>query len=205
MDHKKRMKEGLLYLPMDESVLKEQFKYLDLLTEYNNTLPSNTTLRQKLLREMFGDIGDRCYVEAPLRANFGCKHVHFGNHVYANFNLTLVDDGHIYVSDDVMFGPNVTIITAAHPINAKLRKIGYQYNRDVYIGENAWIGACATILAGVHIGKNTIIGAGSVVTHDIPDGVVAVGVPCKVLRKVNENDDIYYYKDQKIDWENIEE
>lgn len=109
----------------------------------------------------------------------------------------------MYVGDKVMFGPNVTIATAGHPVDPVLRAKGLQFNKDVYIGENAWIGAGVVILPGVHIGKNTIIGAGSIVTKDIPDNVVAVGNPCRVLRKVNERDKEYYYKDERIDWENI--
>ena len=120
-----------------------------------------------------------------------------------NSNATFVDDGHIYVGDKVMFGPNVTIATANHPIAPELRGRGLQYNKDVYIGENAWIGACTVIVPGVHIGMNTVIGAGSVVTKDIPDGVVAAGNPCRVLREVSEHDREFFYKDERIDWENL--
>ena len=123
--------------------------------------------------------------------------------MYANFNLTLVDDGHIYVGDQVMFGPNVTITTANHPIEPGLRARGLQYNKDVYIGKNAWIGAGVLIMPGVHIGQNTVIGAGSVVTKDIPDNVVAVGNPCRVLREVGEHDREFFYRDERIDWEEL--
>ena len=129
--------------------------------------------------------------------------MHFGRGVYANSNLTLVDDGHIYVGDRVMFGPNVTVATANHPIEPGLRARGLQYNKDVYIGENSWIGAGVIIVPGVRIGKNTVIGAGSVVTKNIPDNVVAVGNPCRVLRPVSERDREYFYKNEKIDWENL--
>ena len=133
----------------------------------------------------------------------GSHHLHFGNNIYANSNLTLVDDGHIYVGDKVMFGPNVSIATANHPINAELRGRGLQYNKNVYIEENVWIGANVAIVPGVHIGKNTIIGAGSVVTKDIPENVVAVGNPCRVLREVGEHDREFFYRDERIDWENL--
>jgi galactoside O-acetyltransferase len=102
-----------------------------------------------------------------------------------------------------MFGPNVTITTANHPIAPELRGRGLKYNKDVYIGENAWICAGVIILPGVKIGKNTVIGAGSIVTKDIPDNVVAVGNPCRVLRKVSEHDHEYFYKNERIDWENL--
>ena len=102
-----------------------------------------------------------------------------------------------------MFGPNVTVATANHPLDAELRARGLQYNKDVWIGENAWIGANVVIVPGVHIGKNSIIGAGSVVTKDIPDDVLAAGVPCRVLRAVGEHDRVYFYKDERIDWEEL--
>jgi galactoside O-acetyltransferase len=104
--------------------------------------------------------------------------------LYANFNLTLVDDTHIYVGDYTMFGPNVTIATAAHPIEPEVREQGYQYNKPVRIGKNCWIGAGAIIVPGITIGDHVVIGAGSVVTKDIPSNVVAVGNPCRVLREI---------------------
>ncbi|MBQ9616930.1 MAG: sugar O-acetyltransferase, partial [Oscillibacter sp.] len=155
------------------------------------------------MREVFAECGDGCYIELPFRANWGGHHVHFGSGIYANFNLTLVDDGHIYVGDKVMFGPNVTIATANHPINPELRARGLQYNRDVHIGDNAWIGAGVVIVPGVRIGNHTVIGAGSIVTKDIPDNVLAVGNPCKVLRAVGERDREFFYKSDKIDWDNL--
>ena len=129
--------------------------------------------------------------------------MHFGNNVYANFNLTCVDDAVIYIGDKVMFGPNVTIATANHPINSKLREKAYQYNREVHIGNNVWIGANTVVVPGVTIGDNSVIGAGSVVTKDIPANVVAVGNPCKVLRQIGEHDNKYFYKNEEIDWEEL--
>jgi len=154
--------------------------------------------REKILKELFAEIGEGCYIEPPLRANWGGHHVHFGKNVYANFNLTLVDDTHIYVGDNTMFGPNVIIATGGHPILPELRAQGYQYNASVHIGKNCWIGAGAIIVPGVTIGDNTVIGAGSVVTKDIPSNVVAVGNPCRVLRKIGERDREYYFKDRKL-------
>ena len=127
--------------------------------------------------------------------------MHFGKNVYANFNLTLVDDTHIYVGDYTMFGPNVTVATAGHPICPELREKGLQYNMPVHIGKNCWIGANAVVLPGITIGDNVVIGAGSVVTKDIPSNVVAAGNPCRVLRQVSEHDREYYYKDRKIKWD----
>ena len=147
---------------------------------------------------MFAEIGEGCYVESPLRTNFGGRHVHFGKNIYANFNLTLVDDTHIYVGDYTMFGPNVTVATAGHPIDPELRRKGYQYNAPVRIGKNCWLGAGVIVLPGVTVGDNVVIGAGSVVTKDIPSNVVAVGNPCRVLRPVGQKDRQVYFKDRQI-------
>ena len=203
MNEYERMIKGLIYDPMDEEILKMQFPYQDKLFEFNKLKPSDIDKKQQYMNEVFAECGDNCYIELPFRANWGGHHVHFGNGVYANSNLTLVDDGHIYVGDKVMFGPNVTIATANHPIEPTLRAKGLQYNKDVHIEENVWIGAGVIIVPGVHIGKNSVIGAGSVVTKDIPENVVAVGNPCRILREISEKDKKYFYKNELIDWDNL--
>ncbi|MCH5210532.1 MAG: sugar O-acetyltransferase [Oscillospiraceae bacterium] len=187
-----------LYLPNEKEIMDEQTKYLDRLYDFNQTRPTEAGRRAKMLKEMFAEIGEDCYIEPPFYSNWGGRNVHFGNHVYANFNLTLVDDTHIYVGDYTMFGPNVTVATAGHPVLPELRQEGYQYNFPVRIGKNCWIGANAVIVPGVTIGDNVVIGAGSVVTKDIPSNVVAVGNPCRVLRDIGERDREYYFKDKKI-------
>lgn len=191
---------GELYLPDGEEIMAEQFKCLEKLYDFNATRPSEMSKRTAMLKDMFAEIGENCYIEPPLRSNWGGKHVHFGKNVYANFNLTLVDDTHIYVGDYTLIGPNVTIATAGHPVEPSLREKAYQYNAPVKIGKNCWLGAGAIIVPGVTIGDNTVIGAGSVVTKDIPSNVVAVGNPCKVLREIGEHDKKYYFKDRKIDF-----
>ena len=196
-----RQYSGKLYYSGDEKLLEEQGKYADLLYEYNQARPSEYEKRDKLLKEMFNEIGDDCYIQPPFRANWGGKNVHFGNGIYANFNLTLVDDGEIFVGNNVMFGPNVIIATAGHPIHPELRRKQAQFNLPVHIGNNVWIGAGAIVLPGVKIGDNTVIGAGSVVTKDIPSNVVAVGNPCRVLREIGERDMEYYYRGMRIDIE----
>lgn len=203
MDIQYKMHHCQLYFPNDEELIKEQTLCLEKLYDFNATRPLESEKRAALLKEMFAEIGENCYIEPPLHANWGGHHVHFGNHVYANFNLTLVDDTHIYVGDYTMLGPNVTIATGGHPIHPGLRQQSYQYNAPVRIGKNCWIGSGVIIVPGVTIGDNVVIGAGSVVTKDIPDHVVAVGNPCKVLREVNEQDQIYYFKNRKIDWDAV--
>ncbi len=195
---------GEIYYPSDEEIMKKQALCLEKQYDYNQTRPLEAEKREQLLKEMFAEIGKDCYIEPPLHANWGGHHVHFGNSVYANFNLTLVDDTHIYVGDYTMLGPNVVIATAGHPILPELREKAYQYNMPVHIGRNCWLGAGVIVLPGVTIGDNSVIGAGSVVTKDIPSNVVAVGNPCKVLRPISEHDRQFYFKNRRVPPEILE-
>lgn len=198
-----KMHTGELYLPGDVEITERQTKRLDLLYTYNATRPTEGERRTALLREMSAEIGENCYFEPPLHANFGGAHVHFGKNVYANFNLTCVDDTHIYVGDGTMIGPNVTLATAGHPILPELRARAYQYNLPISIGKNCWLGAGVIVLPGVKIGDNTVVGAGSVVSKDLSTNVVAVGCPCRVLHEIGERDRLMYCKNKKIDWESL--
>ncbi|MBQ8847085.1 MAG: sugar O-acetyltransferase [Lachnospiraceae bacterium] len=203
MTHRERMEAGLVYDPRNEELMAEQQMRLERLYDFNMTRPSEGEKRQKLMKEMLGSVGEGCYIEPPFRANWGGKNLHFGNHVYANFNLTCVDDAEIFVGDHVMFAPNVVITTTNHTINPELRMKRMQYVKEVHIGNNVWIGSGAVILPGVTIGDNSVIGAGSIVTKDIPANVVAVGNPCRVLREIGERDREFFYKNERIDWENL--
>lgn len=198
MTVREKMHQTELYLPTDPSIWDEQMQCLNKLCDYNLTRPYETEKREALLRELFAEIGEGCYIEPPLHANWGGHHVHLGKHVYANFNLTLVDDTHITIGDYTMIGPNVVIATGGHPILPSLRQEGYQYNAPVHIGKNCWLGAGVIVVPGVTIGDNTVVGAGSVVTKDLPGNVVAAGNPCRVLRPINEHDEIYYFKNRTI-------
>ena len=198
-----KMHSGDIYFCNDEELSRRQLACLEKLYDYNATRPSQGELRAQLLKDMFAQIGDGCYIEPPLHANWAGAHVHFGNNVYANFNLTLVDDTHIYVGDGTMFGTNVVIATAGHPILPQLRERVGQFNMPVHIGKNCWLGAGVIVLPGVSIGDNTVVGAGSVVTKDIPANVVAVGSPCRVLREIGERDREYYFRDKRIDFDKI--
>lgn len=194
-----------LYFPDDEEMMRAQAQCLEKLYDYNMTRPSEAEKRAALLKEMFAEIGENCYIEPPFHSNWGGRNVHFGDCVYANFNLTLVDDTHIYIGSNTMLAPNVVVATAGHPIIPCLRVYGIQYNMPVHIGKNCWIGAGAIILPGITIGDNSVIGAGSVVSKDIPPNCVAVGNPCRVLREISEHDKEYYYKDKKINWSDFED
>ncbi len=203
MTDAEKMHSGKIYNPSDKQIAAQQEKCLDKLYDFNATRPTESAKRTEMLKEMFAEIGVGCYIEPPLHANWGGKHVHFGKNVYANFGLTLVDDTHIYVGDYTMFAPNVVVATAGHPILPELREKAYQYNFSVHIGRNCWIGAGALIMPGVTIGDNTVIGAGSVVTRNIPSNCVAYGNPCRVIREIGEHDREYYFRDKKIDFSEL--
>ena len=205
MTQYERMKKGLIYDTCDEEIQKIQQVYKNKLWEFNQLSPSQSKKKSKYLKEVFAECGEHCFIESPFHASWGGHHVHFGNRIYANFNLTLIDDGHIYVGDRVLFAPNVTVLTANHTLEPELRRYEMQYVRDVHIGENTWICTGVIILPGVKIGKNCVIGAGSVVTRDIPDDSLAFGNPCKVMRKIGESDREIYFHGDHIDWENLQD
>jgi len=203
MTQYERMINGLIYDTCDKEIMEMQRPFKEKLWKFNQLNPFDSRAKEAYMKEVFAECGEHCCIELPFRASWGGKNVHFGTGIYANFNLTLIDDGHIYVGNRVLFAPNVIVTTANHPLDPELRKYEMQYNRDVYIGENVWIGAGAVILAGVHIGKNSVIGASSVVTRDVPENVLAVGNPCRIVKEIGERDREFYYRDDRIDWENL--
>ena len=198
--YEKDLHTGNIYYPTDMKLVLYQMRCVEIMHRFNKTSsrPLGLLRRMHIMKKMLAEVGKECYIEPPFYANFGGKHVHFGNGVYANFGLTCVDDTHIYVGDHTMIGPNCTLCTAAHPVSPALREEGYQYNLPVRIGKNCWLGANVTVLPGVTIGDNSIIGAGSLVNKDIPANVIAVGSPAKVMRKITEEDDKFYRKTMPI-------
>lgn len=196
-----KMKSGELYDCSFEALSEEQEKKLyeckELLHDFNLSRPSQVAYREEIIRKVFAETGENCYIEPPFHANWGCN-MHVGKDFYANFNLTVVDDADIFIGDHVMIAPNVILATGSHPICPELRERVYQYNLPVHIGNRVWIGAGAIVLPGVTIGDDSVIGAGSVVTKDIPAGVVAAGNPCRVIREINEHDYEYYHKNRRI-------
>ena len=203
--NKERLHSGEIYFSTDEEIVKEQTECLELQYEYNLTRPSEGKKREELLRKMLAEVGEGCYIEPPLHANCGGRNLHFGKSVYANFGLTCVDDTHIYVGDYTKLGPNVVLATAGHPILPELREKGAQYNVPIHVGKCCWLGAGVIVLPGVTIGDYSVIGAGSVVTKDIPSGVIAVGNPCRVIREIGERDREFYFKDRRIDFDKLSE
>ncbi|MEO1772167.1 sugar O-acetyltransferase [Candidatus Enterococcus ferrettii] len=179
---KRKMDAGEIYYENSE-IFEEKLHYNRLLHEFNQISPDQVEKKSEQLEKLLGAKGEGVYIEQPLHANWG-KNTYLGKNVYANFNLTLVDDTRIEIHEDTMIGPNVTIITGTHPLDPQLRKQYAQYNLPVVIERNVWIGAGSIIFPGVTIGENAVIGAGSLVTKDIPPNVVAFGSPCEVTKKI---------------------
>lgn len=169
-------------------------EYLQLMEAYNAAGYTQEGLakKQEILKTFFAEAGENAYIQAPYHAMWGGRHVHLGKNVYINYNCTLIDDAHIYIGDGTMIAPNVTIISASHPLSPKLRAEGYGYNLPVYIGKNVWLASNVTVLPGVHIGDNSVIAAGAMVTKDIPSNVLAMGCPAKVIREIGPEDELYY-------------
>lgn len=205
MTEYEKLHSGDVYAPGDEEIMREQLRCLDKQYDFNATRPTELDKRARLLREMFAEVGENCYIEPPLHANWGGRHTHLGSNVYANFGLTLVDDTHIYIGDCTMLGPNVILATGGHPVLPQLRERGLQFNLPIHIGRNCWLGAGVIVLPGVTIGDNSVIGAGSVVTRDVPANVVAVGNPCRVLRPIGEKDRQTYSRGRRMDPALLEE
>ncbi|MBW9154771.1 maltose acetyltransferase domain-containing protein [Clostridium estertheticum] len=198
MTIREKMKNGMLYLDVGEGLDEERIRCKELLYDYNNTRPNEEIERKDLLKKLLGDMGEDIWIEPPVHMAYGTN-VHIGNHFYANFNLVIVDDIDVYIGEHVMIAPNVTITPTGHPVDPNLRRTGTQFSIPVRIGNDVWIGSNVVILPGITIGDNSVIGAGSVVTHDIPENVIAVGNPCRVLRDINERDKEYYYKNRRVD------
>lgn len=180
---KRRMHSGEIYYENADS-FEEQGTYNELNHQYNQLSPTNHQAKRECLEKLFGGVGEEVTITQPVHANWG-KNTFFGDRVYTNFNLTLVDDTYVRIGSDTMIGPNVTIITGSHPLNPIERKEKGQFNLPVTIGENVWIGTGAIIFPGVTIGDNSVIGAGSLVTENIPSDVLAYGTPCRVIKSID--------------------
>ena len=185
-----------VYFCGDPDMDAAQLEQMRILHELNASEPGSER-RSELMHAFFAEMGEGAYVELPVHANWGCG-THWGAGSYANFNLTLVDDGEIFIGDHTMIGPNVTLVTTGHPVRPDLRERYAQFSEPIHIGYNVWIGANVTVLPGVTIGDNAVIGAGSVVTKDIPADTVALGTPCRVVREINDHDREYYWRDRRI-------
>ena len=202
MNHIERRDAQLPYIS-DESVMNEQRECRKIIQRLNTADRSDFEEIGKIVKELLGK-SEGAFINPPFYCDYG-KHIEVGKNFFANYNCTIIDVAKVVIGDNCQMGPNVSIYTAGHPVHPVARNSAYEYGIEVTIGDNVWIGGNTVILPGVHIGSNTVIGAGSVVTHDIPDWVVAAGNPCKVIRKITEEDFGYYYKDRKFDEQAMQE
>lgn len=195
MTMRERIMNGKLYTDECEGLPEERTAAKMKMKSFNESSPENPAARTEMLKQMLGKSGN-VWIEPPFYFCYG-THIYIGEGSYINFNCNFIDDGIITIGERVMFGSAVTIATVGHPICPAMRE--YMYTAPVTIEDNCWIGANVTICPGVTIGKNSVIGAGSVVIHDIPENSVAAGNPCKVIRQIDEKDSRYYFKDRMID------
>lgn len=205
MNNQERRDNGMAYIA-DESVY-EEMKRARILTQQLNTADrADFKTLGNIVKELLGK-SENAFINPPFYCDYG-NHIEVGKNFFANYNCTILDVGKVIIGDNCMLAPNVAIYTAGHPLHPDSRNSGYEYGIDVTIGDNCWIGGNSVICPGVHIGSNVVIGAGSVVTKDIPDWSVATGNPCRVLRQITEEDRKYYFRNQVFDeeaWQNMKE
>lgn len=200
MDQKERMHKNLPYKAWLDGLAEERLECKKKIYEYNHLPPERWEERTALIKNILGSTGEYVHIEEPFHCDYG-SNIEVGENFFANYNFTVLDVGKVTIGNNAQIAPNVSIYTAGHPVHPDSRNSGYEYGIDIFIGDNVWIGGNTCILPGVHIGNNVVIGAGSVVTKDIPDNVIAAGNPCRVIREITENDRKYYYKDREFDVE----
>lgn len=198
MTQKERMLANLPYKAWMDGLSEERLENKKRIDQYNHLPPEQWNEQVDLLKRILGKTGDEVYIEPPFHCDYGYN-IEVGENFYANYNLVILDVGKVRIGKNVMFAPNVSIYTAGHPVHPDSRNSGYEYGIDITIGDNVWIGGNVCVLPGVKIGDNVVIGAGSVVTKDLPDNVIAAGNPCRIIRKITQEDRDFYYKNRKFD------
>ncbi len=198
MNQKERMLKGLPYKAWLDGLEEEREACKAIVYELNQLRPEERPRIPEILKKLFGKTGNNIWIEPPFHCDYGWN-IEAGENFFANYGLTILDVGKVTFGNNVQIAPNVSIYTAGHPIHPVSRNSGYEYGIPITIGNNVWIGGNAVILPGVIIGDNAVIGAGSVVTKDIPDNVIAAGNPCRIIRKITEEDRKFYYKDREFD------
>ena len=198
MNQKDRMLSGLPYKAWLDGLSEERMACKKLVHEFNLLPPEQEDRAEELMRALLGKAGKDAWINAPFHCDYGYN-IEVGDNFFANYNLTILDVAKVVIGNNVQIAPNVSIYTAGHPIHPDSRNSGYEYGIPVAIGDNVWIGWDVVILPGVTIGSNSVIGAGSVVSKDVPEWVAAAGNPCRVIRAVTEEDRKFYYKDREFD------
>ncbi len=200
MNEEEKIKAGILFCPADPELKALKLKTHNLNNDYNATYEDETEKRAAILAEILGELGENSFIQGPIRFHYG-KHTKIGKNFFGNFNLTIQDDGEVTIGDRCNFGPNVTIVTPLHPMLPEERYLmmtadgepkRFCYAKPVHIGNDCWFGASVTVCPGVTVGDGCVIGAGSVVTRDIPPNSFAAGVPCRVVRTITEKDSMKY-------------
>ncbi len=200
MTQKERMLAGLPYKAWLDGLGEERLENQKRIYRFNHLPPEEWDRMDAMLKEILGKTGQTVHIMPPFHCDYGYN-IEVGENFFANYNLTILDVGPVRIGANAQIAPNVSIYTAGHPIHPDSRNSGYEYGIGITIGDNVWIGGNACILPGVTIGSNVVIGAGSVVTHDLPDNVIAVGNPCRVVRTITQADRDFYYKDRRFDVE----
>ena len=195
---KEKMLSGKPYKAFCEELVNERSRARKLVHAYNQLAPGETTQQQDILRELLGTYGKQFLMEPPFKCDYGYN-IHLGENFYSNFNLVILDCAEVHIGNNALIGPDVGIYTAGHPVHPELRNQGYEFAFPVKIGDSVWIGGHVVMNPGVTIGDQVVIGSGSVVTRDIPSGVIAMGNPCRVLREITDEDKKYYYKKLRFD------
>ena len=205
MNQVERRKKQMAYIA-DQECGEEMNAYKRILHELNTVDRTDGDAICEIVKRLFGK-SDGAFVNPPFYCDYG-KKIEVGKNFFANYNCMIIDVAKVTIGENCMMAPNVAIYTAGHPIHPAARNSAYEYGIEVTIGDNVWLGGNTVVVPGVHIGSNVVIGAGSVVTKDIPDWSVAVGNPCRVVKKITEEDKQYYFKDRKFDdeaWEVIKD
>lgn len=204
MTNRERRDLGLPYIS-DEEVLEEQKKARRLTQELNTADRADFAEISRIVKELLGK-SEGAFINPPFYCDYG-THIEVGKNFFANYNCTILDVAKVVIGDNCQLAPNVAIYTAGHPVHPASRNTGYEYGVEVTIGDNVWVGGNTVICPGVHIGSNTVIGAGSVVTKDLPDWVIAAGNPCRVIRKITDEDRKFYFRNREFDpeaWEDVQ-
>lgn len=191
MTEKEKMLSGRLYIAQGEELRNDNLNSRKLTRLFNNTTEEQGEYRIELLKKLFKSTGENIYIEPPFRCDYGCN-ISIGEDFYANYDCIIIDVCNVTIGNNVFLAPRVGIYTAGHPIDAGVRNENLEFGKPIVIGDSVWVGAGTIINPGVKIGNNVVLGSGSVVTKDIPDNVIAVGNPCRVLRAITEEDKKYW-------------
>ncbi|MGE4275984.1 MAG: sugar O-acetyltransferase [Lawsonibacter sp.] len=198
MNQRERMAAGLPYKSWLDGLAEARLENKKKIRRFNLLPPEDTARIIAALKDILGKTGENVFIEAPFHCDYG-KNIEVGEHFFANYNLTILDVGKVRIGAYAQIAPNVSIYTAGHPIHPDARNSGYEYGLDVTIGDSVWIGGNTVILPGVSVGNNVVIGAGSVVSRNLPDNVIAVGNPCRIVREITQADRDFYYRDRPFD------